>query len=295
MKRKIFFMISLMVLIASNTVFSQGGQESAALAQPAEPPVVESAKSIDLDHMANDDTRKAELVLAIHVLVDADVLDSFGHLSVRSAADPNVFYIPRAMTPALVQVEDLVAVSVENGQPINPDSPRCNGERFIHSELYKARPEVNAVLHSHTADVIPFTVADVPLRPVIAQADFLPLETPVFEIRDAWGPSAEERGVQIRNTTHAAAAAKAMGNSPVLLLRGHGMNVASDSIHRIVVQSIYTMINAKVLREAMTLGSGNIIALDEKELAYYTKENFDVERPWSNFLRIMQEHEAARK
>ena len=251
-----------------------------------------SAKAVDLSHMDTDETRKAEVALAAHVLADQGVFDSFGHISVRSATDPNVFFIPRAMTPALVQVEDLVACSVETGQPIDPNAPRVNGERFIHSELYKARSEVNSVLHSHTAEVISFTVAGVPLRPVIAQADFLPLEVPVFEIREAWGDAAE-RGVQIRNAEHAAAAAKAMGDSPVLILRGHGMNVGGDSIHRVVVQSIYTMINARIQSEAIQLGNGSIIALDQKELDYYPIENFDVERPWSNFVRILRNHEAA--
>lgn len=267
---------------------------SAVVQGKAPATTLKSEKAVDLDHMDNNETRKKEAALAAHILADQGIFDSFGHVSVRSATDPNVFYIPRAMTPALVQPEDMVAVSVETGQPIDPNAPRCNGERYIHSELYKARPEVNSVIHCHTADVIPFTVAGVSLRPVIAQADFLPLEVPTFEIRDAWG-SVPERGVQIRDQKMAAAAAKAMGNSPVLLLRGHGMNIAADSVHRVVVHAIYTMINARIQSEAMQLSGLNIIALDQKELDYYPKENFDVERPWSNFLRILENHEAAIK
>lgn len=281
----LFVTMAILVMVSMIALGAEDDQSSTPV----------SAKAVDLDHMATDESRKAELVLAAHILADQGVFDSFGHISVRSASDPNVFFIPRAMTPALVQVEDIVAVSVETGEPIDPNSPRCNGERYIHSELYKLRPEINSVIHCHTTDVIPFTVAGVPMRPVIAQADFLPLEVPVFEIRDVWG-DAEERGVQIRNNEHAAAAAKAMGSSPVLLLRGHGMNVAADSVHRVVVQALYTMINAKVLREAIQLSSGGeIIALDQKELDYYPKENFDVERPWSNFLHILRNHEAAMK
>jgi HCOMODA/2-hydroxy-3-carboxy-muconic semialdehyde decarboxylase len=281
----LFVTMAILVIVSMITLGAEENQSSTPV----------SAKAVDLDHMDTDETRKAEVALAAHILADQGVFDSFGHISVRSASDPNVFFIPRAMTPALVQVEDMVAVSVETGQPIDPDSPRCNGERFIHSELYKARPEINSVIHCHTADVIPFTVAGVPMRPVIAQADFLPLEVPVFEIRDVWG-DAEERGVQIKNNEHAAAAAKAMGSSPVLLLRGHGMNVAADSVHRVVVHALYTMINAKILSEAIQLnGGGEIRALDQKELDYYPKENFDVERPWSNFLRVLRNHEAAIK
>jgi HCOMODA/2-hydroxy-3-carboxy-muconic semialdehyde decarboxylase len=288
MKRDLLSLMVITVLIVASIVtFGAEANQSSTV------PV--SAKAVDLDHMATDDSRKAEVVLAAHILADQGVFDSFGHISVRSASDPNVFFIPRAMTPALVQVEDIVAVSVETGEPIDPNSPRCNGERYIHSELYKLRPEINSVIHCHTADVIPFTIAGVPMRPVIAQADFLPLEVPVFEIRDVWG-DVEERGVQIKNNEHAAAAAKAMGSSPVLLLRGHGMNVAADSVHRVVVHALYTMINAKIQSEAIQLsGGGEIIALDQKELDYYPKENFDVERPWSNFLSILRNHEATIK
>jgi ribulose-5-phosphate 4-epimerase/fuculose-1-phosphate aldolase len=240
-----------------------------------------------------DEIRKVELVIASHVLVDAEVLDSFGHISVRSVSNPKVFFMPRAMPPALVQLEDIIAISVETGELIDPKSPRPNGERYIHSETYKARPDVNSVIHSHSALVIPFGVAGVPLQPVVAQAGFLPIVTPVFEIRDVWG-DAKERGVQVRNLKHAAALAKVLGNAPCVILRGHAHNVVGDTIHRSVVRAIYININAKVQMDAMSLNGGKIIPLDQKEIDYNVIENFDVERPWDNFVRIMKEREAKR-
>jgi ribulose-5-phosphate 4-epimerase/fuculose-1-phosphate aldolase len=240
-----------------------------------------------------DETRIAELVIASHVLVNAEVLDSFGHISVRSASSAKVFFMPRAMPPALVQSEDIIAISVETGELIDPESPRPNGERYIHSETYKARPDVNSVIHGHSALVIPFGVAGVPLQPVVAQAGFLPVKTPVFEIRDVWG-DAKERGLQVRSRAHAAALAKTLGNAPAVILRGHGHNIVSDTIRRAVVRAIYININAKVQMDAMSLNGGKIIPLDQKELAYHDIENFDVDRPWENFLRIMKEREAGK-
>jgi ribulose-5-phosphate 4-epimerase/fuculose-1-phosphate aldolase len=248
----------------------------------------EATKSAD-----TDETRKAELVIASHLLVDQEVLDSFGHISVRSVTDPKVFFMPRAMAPALVQLQDIIAISVETGEPLDPKAGRPNGERYIHSETYKARPDVQCVIHSHSMLVIPFGVAGVPLQPVVAQAGFLPIATPVFEIRDVWG-DAKERGVQVRNLKHAAALAKTLGNAPAVILRGHAHNVVGDTIHRAVVRAVYININARVQMDAMRLSGGKIIALDQKEIDYNVIENFDVERPWENFVRIMKEKEAKR-
>ena len=199
------------------------------------------------------------------------------------------------MPPALVQLEDIIAIGVETGEPVDSKSPRPNGERYIHSETYKARPDVQCVIHSHSMLVIPFGVAGVPLQPVLAQSGFLPPVTPVFEIRDAWGPDAKERGVQVRNLKHAAALAKTLGDAPAVILRGHGHNIVADSIRRAVVRAVYININARVQMDALRLGSGRIIALDQKELDYHGIENFDVDRPWNNFVRIMKEREAGKR
>jgi ribulose-5-phosphate 4-epimerase/fuculose-1-phosphate aldolase len=238
--------------------------------------------------LETDEQRLADLVMASHLLVDQEVLDSFGHISVRSAKNPMVFYMARAMAPALVKPEDIMEFSVETGEPIDPKGRRPNGERYIHSETYKARPDVQSVIHSHSMLVIPFGVAGAPLRPVVAQAGFLPLETPVFEIREAWGPDAKERGVQVRNAKHAAAMAKKMGDAPVVILRGHAHNVVADSVRRAVVRAVYVNINARVQMDAMRL-SNQITSLDQKEIDYNVIENFDVERPWDNFVRILGE------
>ena len=128
--------------------------------------------------------RIEDLVTAYKILLNEDVLDGFGHVSVRSATDPARFLMPYALPPALVRAEDIIEYTVADSQPVDPAGRKVNGERYIHGEVYKARPDVQAVIHSHSQAVIPFSVAGVALRPVIVQAGFLPLETPNFEIRD---------------------------------------------------------------------------------------------------------------
>jgi HCOMODA/2-hydroxy-3-carboxy-muconic semialdehyde decarboxylase len=227
--------------------------------------------------------RIADLVVASHMLENEGVLDSFGHISVRSARDPSRFFIPRAIPPALVSADDLVEVEVATCTPVAQNAPRLNGERFIHSEVYKARPDVQCVIHSHSYGVIPFGIAGVPLRPVVPQAGFLPPETPVFEIREATG-NVESRGMLVTNPQLGAFLARKLGDSPVILMRGHGDVVVGTTVREATVRAIYTEIDARILLQAHQLSS-TVIALDDAELRYNAKENFDVNRPWDNFLR----------
>src|SRR5215207_2225870 len=131
-----------------------------------------------------DAQRKADLIVAYKILVNEGILDSFGHISVRSSKDPNIFFMPRAMPPALVSQDDLLEVRVSDSQPVDPKGRRVNGERYIHGEIYKARPDVMSVIHSHSQTVIPLSLTAIKMKPVVAQAGFLPPETPNFEIRD---------------------------------------------------------------------------------------------------------------
>ena len=230
----------------------------------------------------SDAQRIEDLVIACHICANEGVMDGFGHLSVRSARNPERFFMSRALAPAQVTAADIMEFD-RSGNPVDPQGRRANGERFIHSEIYKARPDVQAVIHSHSPAVLPFGIAGVSLKPVIAQAGFLPLETPLFEIRDAWG-AAEERGMLVRSSKLARALAEKLGTSSVVLMRGHGHCVVADSIRRATIRAVYTDVNARVLQSALQL-SRNITALDEKEIAYNATENFDVERPWDN-LRL---------
>src|SRR5712691_2550234 len=122
----------------------------------------------------SDEQRIADLVLASRILVQEGVLDSFGHVTVRSLKNPNHYFMPRAMPPGLVTAKDIVELDI-NSAPIDPNAPRTNGERFIHGEICRVRPDVAAVVHSHSPAVIPFSIApNRPLRPVLHLAGFLP-------------------------------------------------------------------------------------------------------------------------
>jgi len=227
-----------------------------------------------------DEARIADIVTASHILANKGILDSFGHISARSAKNPEHFFMPRAMPPALVTRADIVEVTLDC-KPVAADAPRLNGERFIHCRVFRARPEVQSVIHTHDLAVIPFGLAKIPLRPVVAQAGFLPPETPLFEVRD-FNAGEARRGMLVLNETLGDGLARTLGPHPVVLMRGHGETVVGRSVREATVRALYVHIDALAQHAALALGQG-ITALDDAELATNAAENFDADRPWQNY------------
>jgi HCOMODA/2-hydroxy-3-carboxy-muconic semialdehyde decarboxylase len=134
--------------------------------------------------------------------------------------------------------------------------------------------------------VIPFGLSSTPLRPVLAQAGFLPKETPLFEIRDAYGPAATERGMLVLNSSLGKALAAKLGSNPVVLMRGHGETVVGRSAKEATVRALYTNIDARAQAAAASMGP-DLVTLDDAELATNARENFDADRPWENYRQKM--------
>jgi ribulose-5-phosphate 4-epimerase/fuculose-1-phosphate aldolase len=235
-------------------------------------PAQESAKTPEQE----DVDRIAELVLANHILVNQGVLDAFGHISVRSAKNPNHYFISRSRAPALVSADDIMEYDLDD-HPIDARGRASYIERFIHSEIYRARPDVQSVVHSHSAGVIPFGVSDVPLKPISHMSGFLVRAVPVFEIREAGG---DETDMLIENASLGAALAKKLGSGSAVLMRGHGDVVVGNSIKLAVFHAIYTEVNARLQAEALRLGK-HIVFLNEAEAAKVAAVNDkQVDRPW---------------
>jgi HCOMODA/2-hydroxy-3-carboxy-muconic semialdehyde decarboxylase len=189
--------------------------------------------------------------------------------------------MPRAMPPALVTRADIVEVGLDC-KPVAANAPRLNGERYIHCGIYRARPDVAAVIHSHDLAVIPFGLTKTPLRPVVAQAGFLPPQTPLFEVRD-FNAGDAKRGILALNDKLGDGLAKVLGGNPVVLMRGHGETVVGRSVREATVRALYTHIDALAQAAALALGK-DITTLDDAELAVNAAENFDADRPWQNYL-----------
>ena len=192
------------------------------------------------------------------------------------------------MPPALVSLDDIMELRVSDSQPIDPKGRRVNGERYIHGEIYKARADVMSVIHSHSQAVIPLSLTSIRMKPVIAQAGFLPPETPSFEARDARKDG--DRGMLVTDSARGAALARTLGSYPVALMRGHGEVVTGSSVKQAVVYAAYVDINARMQMQALLL-SREIVALDGAEL--FTPQEFDINRPWEH-LRQKTLDDAAR-
>jgi ribulose-5-phosphate 4-epimerase/fuculose-1-phosphate aldolase len=204
-----------------------------------------------------------DLVTANHILYREGVVDGFGHVSARHDKDPRYFLLARSMAPGLVTKNDILVFDLD-GNPVAGGGPALYLERFIHSEIYKAHPEVKSVVHSHSPSVIPFGVTQVPLRPIYHMSSFLGTGVPIFEIREAGGDATD---MLVRNPALGAALAKDLGRSAVILMRGHGDAVIGDSVKQAVFRAIYTEVNAKLEQDALRLGEGKVSFLNEQEAA----------------------------
>jgi HCOMODA/2-hydroxy-3-carboxy-muconic semialdehyde decarboxylase len=218
-----------------------------------------------------------DLVAANRILAGQNVLDGFGHVSARHDKDPGRFLLARSMAPALVNSGDVMEFDLDSN-PTDGRGRTAYLERFIHSEIYRVHPEVQAVVHSHSPAVIPFGVVGVALRPIFHLGGFLGGGVPVFEIRDSGGPGTD---MLIRNAGLGAALAKTLGSAPVALLRGHGNVVVGQSVKEAVFRAIYTEVNARLESEALRLGQGQVVFLNEAEAKAAAETNSaQIGRPW---------------
>ena len=215
-----------------------------------------------------------DLVYANRILYDQGVLDGFGHVSARDEKNPTHFLLSRSMAPGLVTTKDILAYDLE-GTPIDSSGRAVYLERFIHAAIYRARPDVKAVVHSHSPSLIAFSVTGTSLRPVYHLSSFLGSGAPIFDIRDASGMT----DMLIRNNQLGDALAKVLGDKPVALMRGHGAVVVGNAVQQAVYRVVYTDVNARLQSEAARLGSITFLSPEEAAKSAATLDA-QVPRAW---------------
>jgi ribulose-5-phosphate 4-epimerase/fuculose-1-phosphate aldolase len=231
-----------------------------------------------MDPLAPSTQLVADLVDANRILADQGIVDAFGHVSVRHDGRADRFLLARNMAPGLVTEADILEYEVATGEAVSAEPPRLYLERWIHSEIYKARPDVMAVVHNHSPAVLPFAIArGARLQPVCHMSGFLGSGTPLFEIRDHAGDSSD---LLIRNRPLGAALAKCLGGARVVLMRGHGCTVVAESVRVAVYRSVYTELNARLQLQAGVLGEVQALTPGEADATQATNEG-QVERPWN--------------
>jgi HCOMODA/2-hydroxy-3-carboxy-muconic semialdehyde decarboxylase len=204
-----------------------------------------------------------DLVIANHVLASHGVLDAFGHVSVRHPGNPDRFLMSRSLAPALVTAGDILEYDLD-ANAIDARGRASFLERFIHGEIYKARADVKAVIHSHSPAIIPFGTTQVPMQPMFHISAFLSPKVPVFEIRKVGGMT----DMLVSNRQLGKALAEALGQGAVVLMRGHGMAVAGPTLPLAVFRAIYTEVNARLQTQAIEIGGPiTFLAPEESEKA----------------------------
>ena len=215
-----------------------------------------------------------DLVAGSRILADQGVLDAYGHISVRSDKRPDHFLMSRSRAPALMTAADVM----ELGPDSEAISDKRKGfiERYIHGEIYKTRPDVMAVVHSHSPSVIPFGITRTKLKPVYHMGSFLWSGAPVWDIRTV----RQDNDLLVRDRPLGAALAGALGKCNCVLMRGHGMTVIGASVQEAVFRAVYTEMNARLQLQATQL-EGPIEYLTDEEGRRSTASNAGtLERPW---------------
>ena len=190
-----------------------------------------------------------DIVVGSRILADFGVLDGFGHVSARSPTNPNHFLMSRSLAPALVTADDIMEFDLD-GNPIDARGRNVFLERFIHAEIYRSRPDVMGVVHTHSPGVIPFSVSQVPLKAMFHNPSFLAVGVPVWDIRKDFG----ETNMLVSNAAIGKSLAAALGDKPVVLMRGHGDVTVGPTVKMAVFRAYYTDVNAKLQSQALALG-----------------------------------------
>lgn len=202
-----------------------------------------------------------DLVIANRILAHENIVDAYGHVSIRNPANPKTFFMARSLAPELVTANDIVELDLE-GNPVHDEIRHLYLERFIHGGIFEARPDVVSVVHAHAEDILPFGIASgAPLRPVIHSGSFIGATVPVWDIADRFG----DTNLLVSNMEQGRDLAKALAGNNVALMRGHGFAAAARSLIEAVRMSVFLPRNARALSAALRLG-GEVRYLSQGEI-----------------------------
>lgn len=216
-----------------------------------------------------------DLVLANRILASEGILDAFGHVSARHPVNPAHYLISRSLAPALVQGEDIVVLDMDSN-PVGENTATLFLERYIHGEIYRRRPDVQAIVHSHSPTTIPFGVTRVKMRPICHMSGFLGADAPIFDIRNY----VRHSDMLVRTPALGAALAESLGERSLALMRGHGNVVVAADIKAAVYRAIYCEVNARLQLQALQLDPKPRY-LSESEAMQSDATNMKViGRPW---------------
>jgi ribulose-5-phosphate 4-epimerase/fuculose-1-phosphate aldolase len=200
-----------------------------------------------------------DLAAASRILADQGVFDAAGHVSMRHPGHPERFLMSRSLAPQMITADDIMEFDIDSN-PIDARGRNAFIERYLHGEIFRARPDVMAIAHSHSPSTIAFGLSNVPMRAMYHNAAFLAAGVPVFDIREKFGAT----DIVVSSGEKGAALAQVLADKPVGLLRAHGMVATGPSLPVAVFRAIFTVTSASIQHQAQALG-GPVAALDAEE------------------------------
>lgn len=224
-----------------------------------------------------------ELIVATRILANEKILDAFGHVSVRHPHDPQRYFIPRHRAPELAEISDIVELTLDS-EPVRPTDFRLYSEKVIHGEIYKARPDVNAVCHHHAHSILPFAISGREIVPVFHLAAVVG-HVPFWDQRDEFG----DTNMLVVKPEEGASLARALGPHWTVLMRRHGAAVAGTSLRELTFRTVFCSDNCKLLSQAMAMGHVDSLSPGEAELtAAHQLRPPSTNRAWDYWVRQVE-------
>jgi HCOMODA/2-hydroxy-3-carboxy-muconic semialdehyde decarboxylase len=235
-----------------------------------------------------DDLKQAlrDLVIANRILAREDVVDAYGHVSMRHPQDPGRYLLSWSRSPELVEATDIVEFTLD-GKPVKDDGRPPYLERFIHGAIYEARPEVQAVIHSHAEDTLPYGITKTKLVPVIHSGSIIGTDVPVWDIAKQFGTNTN---LLVRNMEQGRDLAKCLAANRLVLMRGHGFAAAGRSLMDAVRIGVYAPKNARVHMAALRLGEPQPLHAGEIDARtdLFNPNTAEMWRAWEYWARRAQ-------
>jgi HCOMODA/2-hydroxy-3-carboxy-muconic semialdehyde decarboxylase len=234
---------------------------------------------------------RRDLATAYRIVANEGILDAFGHISVRHPENPQRYFLSRSRAPGLVQADDILEYDLDSN-PIVPPTTRPYSERVIHGEIFKARPDVNAVCHHHAPSIMPFAISGMPLVPVFHLGAAMGRQAPFWDSRDEFG----DTNLLVVKPEEGASLARALGNHAIVVMRRHGATVVGGTLRELVFRTIYSARNAEHQLAAHMLG--NVSPLTEGEADMASQLNLapgPLARAYEYWVRRLAEREGRGK
>ncbi|MEQ1947806.1 MAG: class II aldolase/adducin family protein [Bryobacteraceae bacterium] len=240
---------------AALSVFGQ------AAGKPAGPPTAAEVQAM-----------KEKVALATRMMTREGIVASSGHISMRIPGTDRVLVGPADVSRGIVSAEDVVTVDLNSNQL--DGKRRKPSETEIHTGIYRARPDVMAVVHTHPVYSVAFTVSGKPILPVTMHGAIFADGVPVY---DSVG--------HIDNKQRGDGLAETLGSRRAVMIKMHGAAITGKSLEEAFVAALQLEENAQVQSVAESMGK--VTAMTPADVERCIRESFSpfsIQKRWQYYL-----------